>query len=384
MTQNQSKSFWIVGLALFSMFFGSGNLIYPLFVGMTAGTDSFWAILGFLIGAVCIPFIGVMAMVVFDGDYTSFFSKLGNKVGFALATLLLTVWIPLGSAPRCVVVAYGSIQPIVQGIPLWLFSAVYCLLVYWMMQKKGRIIDILGSILTPLLLVCLGLLFIWGNPFESLSFSYSTTSFSTFCTALQEGYNTMDLIAAFFFAASIIEILRGKRDPNKTTYCSTTVRACLVGMILLGFVYIGLILLASQNTLLIADVPKNELLSHIAFHIMGPYYGMVASLAILLACFTTSIALIMVFSEFLLKTTLPYVSKSPKRAIAVSLLLAFGISIFGIKGIAFLTESTLQICYPLLILLIIFQLSKNGWKRFRPKKAEVASSTKLESVKDTG
>src|SRR3990167_2898383 len=89
----KKNSSLVIGLALFAMFFGSGNLIYPLFVGTNSSGNTFYSILGFLLSAVALPFLGVIAMVLFKGDYTDFFSILGKKFGFLFSFILLTIWI---------------------------------------------------------------------------------------------------------------------------------------------------------------------------------------------------------------------------------------------------------------------------------------------------
>ena len=91
----------IIGMALFAMFFGSGNLIYPLHIGTVSQGAWPVATIGFLLAAVFLPFLGVSAMVLYKGSYDDFFNTIGKKKGFLLSLLLLTVWIPLGSAPRC-------------------------------------------------------------------------------------------------------------------------------------------------------------------------------------------------------------------------------------------------------------------------------------------
>jgi LIVCS family branched-chain amino acid:cation transporter len=114
----------IIGMALFAMFFGSGNLIYPLYIGTEAETSWVSATLGFLIAAVLLPFLGVIAMVLYRGSYDEFFNSIGKKMGFILSLILLTVWIPLGSAPRCMTLAYASIDSYFANTPpLWLYSA---------------------------------------------------------------------------------------------------------------------------------------------------------------------------------------------------------------------------------------------------------------------
>ena len=93
------------GLAMFSMFFGAGNIIFPLAVGHYAQDRTFLAVFGLLITAVAVPFIGLIAMILFEGDQKSFFGKIGQKPGFMVELLILLLLGPLGSTPRCVALA---------------------------------------------------------------------------------------------------------------------------------------------------------------------------------------------------------------------------------------------------------------------------------------
>jgi len=201
----QSKAL-VIGLALFSMFFGSGNLIFPLAVGRVSGEQFLAGAAGFILTAVLVPFLGVVAMVVFDGDYRKFFSFLGAKTGFLFTLILLTFWIPFGSGPRCVTLSYASVAPFLGGVPLWLFGLFYTCLVYALSYKKNRFIDILGSVLTPSLLVCLGILVYKGASLATQMPPSEVGGEQSFLNGLLEGYNTMDLIASFFFSSTITKL----------------------------------------------------------------------------------------------------------------------------------------------------------------------------------
>lgn len=129
----------IIGMALFAMFFGSGNLIYPLFIGTESQTAWLSSTLGFLIAAVLLPFFGVIAMVLYKGNYDNFFQTIGKKNGFILSLVLLTVWIPLGSAPRCMTLAYASMESYFSFMPpLWLFCIIYSILVFIVISRGNR------------------------------------------------------------------------------------------------------------------------------------------------------------------------------------------------------------------------------------------------------
>lgn len=362
-------SFITIGFALFAMFFGSGNLIYPLFLGQLAGDQWGPAVLGFITTAVAVPIMGVIAMVLFHGDYGNFFSSLGKKFGFLAVATILIVWIPLGSGPRCATLAYASMLPYLEAAPpLWLFCGVYCLFTLWIAYKKTRMLDALGYILTPALLLSLAVIIFKGIDFSNIS--EATYDQSLFVLGIKEGYNTMDLIAAFFFSASIIEILRAKIKDESLTL-STTFKGALVASMLLALVYVGLVCLSATHASILLDVPKEQLLVHLAKVVLGPQLGIVASAAVFLACLTTSVALTSVFSDFLAEK----VFKSPDKfhvALVITQFVTFVMSLTGLKGIAFVTEPILQIFYPLLMAMVVYNIGRKWLLESNvPAKSEV-------------
>lgn len=358
MSQNRQLSFFVIGLALFSMFFGSGNLIFPLFLGQVTQDQWVVASLGFFTTAVFLPLIGVIAMVTYKGDYYTFFGCFGKKIGFISILILLSVWIPLGSGPRCAALAYASMLPYTESpVPIWIFSALYCSLTYLVVCKKARILDVLGYILTPLLLLCLATLIIKGINFESLApASLSSESLPYIFRGLSEGYNTMDLIASFFFSASIIDILR-RTSNDEARSLSTTLKASLVGASLLSIVYIGLICLAVSHGEALYTIPKEQLLVHIAKDILGSQLGIIASVAVVLACFTTSVALATVFANFLAERVFGGRDHYP-TALFITQSLTFVMSITGLQGITAVTEPILQLFYPMLMIMIAINLTR--------------------------
>lgn len=358
MSENRQLSFVVIGLALFSMFFGSGNLIFPLFLGQMAEGQWLFASLGFFTTAVLLPLTGVIAMVVYKGDYYTFFGCFGKKIGFISILTLLTVWIPLGSGPRCAALAYASMLPYTDSpLPMWFFSAIYCAFTFIVVYKKARILDILGYVLTPLLLLCLGLIIFKGVNLPALApTGVSSETLSFLFRGLSEGYNTMDLIASFFFSASIIDILR-RSSHDEARSLSTTFKASLVGAALLAIVYIGLICLAVSHSETLYNIPKEQLLVHIAKDLLGSQLGIIASIAVFLACFTTSVALATVFANFLAERILGNKDQY-HLALLITQGVTFVMSITGLQGITAVTEPILQIFYPMLMIMIFINLGR--------------------------
>ncbi|OGN59335.1 MAG: hypothetical protein A3F40_04290 [Chlamydiae bacterium RIFCSPHIGHO2_12_FULL_27_8] len=356
----KKNSSLVIGLALFAMFFGSGNLIYPLFVGTNSSGNTFYSILGFLLSAVALPFLGVIAMVLFKGDYTDFFSILGKKFGFLFSFILLTIWIPLGSAPRCIVLSYSSIMTNFNIGPLYIFSLFYSLLVFFVISRKVGFLNILGKYITPLLIGSILVIFIKGIYSDVNS---DLKGNFTFFNSLVEGYNTMDLIASFFFSASIINILFKKTASMKDSI-KTIVRSSFIGMFLLAVIYIALIIVSAKYSVYLTDVNKDMLLAKLSKIIFGSKLANISIIAIFLACFSTSIALVVAYSDFLSDNFFKN-SKSLNNPVILSTIIAFATSLLGLEGITKITAPVLKISYPLLMGLIFYNIFKFSYLEIR-------------------
>lgn len=357
MKLSQKTSILIIGMALFSMFFGSGNLIFPLYIGTLAKEAWIPAAVGFLISAVLLPFLGALAMVLYRGNYSDFFDTIGRRWGFLLSAILLTVWIPLGSAPRCMSLSYASfISYFDIAPPLWIFCLFYSIFIYIVITRGLEVLDILGKVITPLLLICIGLIFTKGS-LVMPSVQAPEFQGSFFLLGLVEGYNTMDLIASFFFSASVIHLLTQSKEEEISKALPLVFKGSVIGMIILATVYICLISLAAHFAPFLEEVPKDQLLAHLAQHILGPTWSIVALATIFLACFSTSIALIIAYTDFLHEQIFKF-QFNPSIAMLIALAVAFVMSLFGLEGITFITAPVLKIGYPILIILIAYNVGK--------------------------
>ena len=356
----------VIGMALFAMFFGSGNLIYPLFVGKFAQEQWMTMASGFLIAAVLLPFLGVVAMVMYEGCYASFFNTIGRIPGFILSTFLLTIWIPLGSAPRCMTLAYASLNSYFDSMPaMWMFGIFYSLLVFIVVSKKLGVLDILGKWITPLLLACIIVVVYKGFSVVPEAASINEVKEGLFLSGIVEGYNTMDLIASFFFSASVIHIIRQSGSSMKETL-SLVARSSAVGIGILAVVYISLIAVSARHAGILESVPKDQALAYLAQVLLGGTWSFIAILAIILACFSTSIALILAYTDYLHDEVFKQ-SQHPVLSVVIALTVTFVMSLFGLEGITYVTAPVFKICYPILIGLILWNI---GSRLLSPKKNE--------------
>jgi LIVCS family branched-chain amino acid:cation transporter len=372
MQPSKKGAIFIIGLALFSMFFGSGNLIFPLSIGQLAEENFIWGLTGFILTGVLLPFLGVITMVIYNGDYTKFFSSIGKNLGFLFTFALLTVWIPLGSAPRCITLSHTNMSSLISGTPLWLYSLIYCILLFPLSYRKSRALDILGYVLTPGLLICLGFI-VYEGIYKSTGFGPSEAEASTLVyQGLLEGYYTMDLIASFFFTSTIIaalkEVSTGTADSKKII--GVTLKSCAIGVTILAIVYIGLVTVAAANASLLVGVSKDQLLAKLVAALLGPQLQIVATSAIVLACLTTSIALQIVYADYLTNNLFKG-RMSQKTGMIITILVTYGMSIQGFDGISRLTGPILEVFYPMLLLLILWNIAlKPLWDKCKCKTAE--------------
>lgn len=368
MKLSKQSSALVIGMALFAMFFGSGNLIYPLFIGRTAEGGWTTAAMGFLSAAVFLPFLGVVAMVLYEGCYATFFRCLGRRGGLLLSAILLTVWIPLGSAPRCISLSHASLTSYTSAAPpLWIFSLAYSGLVYLGIRKASWVLDLLGKIVTPLLLLCIGIVFYQGMQIGEWPAASSGGEESLLWLGLREGYNTMDLIASFFFSATIIHLLTQSGGSMRSSV-GLVFRGGMVGMVILSVVYVCLISISAKHAGLLVDVPKDQALAYLTQQLMGERWSVIAILTIMLACVSTSMALIIAYADFL-REELFTNSKEGRRAMFLALSIAYVMSLFGLDGITAVTAPVLRVCYPILLVLIIVNVSRKLRKHFADRAA---------------
>jgi LIVCS family branched-chain amino acid:cation transporter len=158
----RTSSLWTIGLAMFSMFFGAGNIVFPLAIGQFTQDKNVYAILGMIITAVFVPLAGLFAMILYEGDYGAFFKRIGKWPGFAVTLAILGLIGPLGGIPRCVTISYSTLASFgvdkMSGVNLYTFSLFSCLVIFVFTFRPSKVLALLGYVLTPILLLSLGLI----------------------------------------------------------------------------------------------------------------------------------------------------------------------------------------------------------------------------------
>jgi len=343
-----------IGFALFAMFFGAGNLLLPPFIGIHVGNHIWITILAFGLTGILLPFLGILS-VTQSGET---FNDLGNRVNKNLASLLGAVIMicigPLIALPRTAATTYevGILPSFPDSNPLWT-SLAFFIIVWLFAIVPSKVVDLVGNILTPFLLIILTLLIVAGimhptAPPRATALS-STESFSLGFT---EGYQTLDVLASVIFAGIIIAATKAKgyhsiREKNKVVIASGALAAiCLL------FIYGGLIYLGATGGIQDSSIKRAELLIHISSSILGKYGTLAIALSIALACLTTAIALAAAVGTFFSELTNGKLSY--KFLVTFTCLFSGVLSITGVDNIIQFAYPPLAFVYPIVITLVLY------------------------------
>ena len=358
--KNRRSNLFTAGLAIFSMFFGAGNLIFPLIIGESVGSNVWFAIIGLGLTAVVVPFLGLATMVLFQADYHQFFGRIGKVPGMLLLLLLQLILGPFGVIPRLVTLIHAMASPYLFNQSLMLFSIFIAVVILGCSFKRQKLIGYLGM-LTPILLLCIAILVVLGLIDGSSLNPIAPSAGESFLQGLVGGYNTMDLIAAFVFATVVFPHFQQDvaiENPLQRRR-SILKKMAFPGMIaasLLLLTYVGLCLISAFHAgTLHTSHPPEQLLNAIAIKLLGPAGGFIAAIAVIVACLTTAMTLTAIFAEYLRKDLCKEKISTP-LALIVTLVITTLFANLGFGKISAFLGPVLQIVYPGLILLTILNL----------------------------
>ena len=336
----------LVAGTLFGMFFGAGNLIFPVHLGQMAGSNVLPAIIGFIITAVGIPIFGVAAIGVTHSDGLQTLSgKVGKGYGIFFTCILYLTIGPLFAIPRCATVSFTTgLAPMVpaerEWLALLLFSAVFFAFVLFFSLRPGKITVWIGKIINPLFLLFLAVLVITalvkpGAPVSSVEPAEAYRS-GAFSASFIEGYGTMDAIAGLAFGIVVIDVLSS---------------GVLTG-ILMAVIYVLTILMGAQSRGLFETSENGGIaLTQLAAHYFGGAGQLILAITITFACLKTSIGLVTSCAETFTKMTKGKISY-PVWAVIFTVF-SFAVSNVGLSAIIEYSIPMLMLIYPPAIALIV-------------------------------
>lgn len=358
------------GLALFAMFFGAGNIVYPLQLGAQAGGNIFYVMAAFLIAGIGLPFLGLYSTSLYQGNYWDFFSRLGKFPAFLLITFLVLIIGPLFATPRTETVTYHTLAPFLPfGLSNeYLFSGLYCTIIFLLTYRQSSIVDIIGRVLSPIKIGLFALLIIVGLFTSHNIVESNTPAFEAFKSGISDGYGTMDLLAAFFFCAvayrSVAAKTKASGITDKRVIIQLFSRACILGAIILGLVYSGFMFIAFFHSQSLQNIDIVQMISAISQVVLGKWGSLFVCLCVSFACIATATALTEVTTNFLHEQVCRQ-KVSRIYCLLVSLVVIYFMSIQGFAGIMKIALPILEVLYPLLIVYCVINifLKFNEWKK---------------------
>ncbi len=362
------------GLAIFAMLFGSANLIFPMKVGVISGDKTTIGLIGFILSGILIPMAGLMSMVFFNGDYRAFFYRIGKVPGNILIALCMLIIGPLVAMPRIITFSYEIVRPFLGNhLSLLLFSTIFSIITFIFTYKKNSLLDSIGKILSPLLLLSLSGIFAIGYWLKDGVIKTDLTNWQVFSKSFLIGYNTLDLLGTIFFASIVISILYSTLEKDQTKnpkYMAKIMSiSSLIAGVLLASVYCGIAYLGAWHGKEFAALDEGKIFINTILKIVGSQGALVLAATVFLACLTTIIALASVVSEYLkndiTKNRLSYVN-----CLIIILATAAFMSQFELGPLLKFSAPLISIAYPVLITLTFCNLAYKLWG-FKPVKIPV-------------
>lgn len=353
----QRKDIIIVGFALFSVFFGASNLIFPPFIGVTSGSEWLTSFLGFVLGDVGIILLSIYAIAK-CGNYQSIVGRAGKNFGLSLEIIIMLCLGPILAIPRTAATTFElSITPLIPGINSVFFSIVFFALTLLLTIRPTKVMDIIGKFLTPVLLTCLVFLIGKGIMSPLGTLNNEIESNELFVTGLTQGYQTMDALGVGGITAFMITSLKGKGYTSQEERIKLTINAAILACCGLALIYGGLTYLgATLSNQFDASVSQTALLVSITHQLMGQSGTIILGIIVALACLTTAIGLTSITSKYFEDVT----NKKLKYEHIAIFICTFSTlaSTMGVDQIIAISVPILTIIYPVSIILVTLSLLK--------------------------
>lgn len=377
---------------LFGMFFGAGNLIFPVYMGQLAGGNVWGAIAGFLITGVGMPLLGVAALGISRSNgLFDLCSRISPKYSvFFTCALYLTIG-PFFAIPRCATVSFTvGIEPLLTegtSAAMWLglFSLVFFAFVLGFSLKPGKILTWIGKLLNPLFLICLGIFIVAGiiSPMGSISDIQPEAAYQSgaFFNGFLEGYNTMDLLASLAFGIIVVNVIKDLGVEQPGDVAVSTVKAGIFSCLLMGVIYVCITVMGVQSRGITAACSNGgEALYVIANHYFGRIGTVILAVTVTFACLKTAVGLITSCSE----TFSTMFAKGPgyKTWAIIFTGIAFLLANLGLNSIIAFSIPVLMLLYPLAITLIFLSLFGSFFGNDRKVYVSVTAFTMIAAICD--
>lgn len=353
------KDLFIIGFALFAMFFGAGNLIFPPYLGLLSGHQWWIGFLGFTITDAGLGLLAIIALSKYDGNLNVLASRINKTFAIIISTAIILCIGPFLATPRTAATTYEiAILPIFgESFNRYLFSVIFFVIACLLSIRPSKVVDIVGKFLTPSLLICMTVLIIKGIVSPIGEIADTTMIDNVLKKGITDGYQTMDAIAGCMFALVVINAVKTRNYSSKTLEIKATIMSSVIAVIFLALIYGGLLYLGAQtsglgvynqdtdSTLLLVDI-TNRVLGGVGVYILG--------IITALACLTTAIGLISATGNFFNDLTFNKISY--ERIVVICSIVSCLISMLGVTQIIKISAPILEIIYPCAMTIVILGL----------------------------
>lgn len=352
-----------VGFMLFALFLGAGNIIFPPELGQQSGDQFVISIIGFLITGVGLPLLGIISVARNGGDLQLLTGRIHPLFGIIFTTIVYLSIGPFFAMPRTGAVSYEiGVLPYLTAaqaeswVPLFITTLVFFAITFYFAYNPSTIVDKIGKILTPALLLVITLLAIKAFVTPMGDFGEATGNYvnNGFAEGFIQGYLTLDVLASLVFGIVIVNGLRARGVEDKAKQVKITIFAGFVAAIGLAFVYISLGYIGATSVGTVGMLDNGgQILGASAKVLYGSIGTAILSATIILACLTTSIGLLVANAQFF-ERNLPILSY--RGYLIVFTLFSFGVSNVGLSNLLNMTIPVLLAIYPIAIVLMTVAL----------------------------
>lgn len=362
-----------IGLMLFAMFFGAGNLIFPVFMGQNSGINTVWATIGFCLTGVGLPILGVAAIGYSGSDLQALASRICKFYAVFFSVALYITIGPAFAIPRTATTSFEmSVAPFLgesmKSYALYIFAFLYFLLSWWLSVSPSKLVGRIGKLITPILLFFLAVLFLayifdpmgawqpaqkaYGEPIKALTQGFL------------DGYNTMDALASFVFGIVVINSLRLFGIEHNKDIALYTLKSGLIAGLCLAVIYVFLCLIGASSVSALGMKENGAvILVGVSSYYFASFGRIMMGLIVFLACLTTSVGLITACAEYF--NRLLSKGESYKLWVTIFSAVSFCIALFGLTTIIKGAIPVLMFLYPLTIALVILTFSNGLFGGYR-------------------
>ena len=350
----KTKDVLLTGFALFAMLFGAGNLIFPPMLGYETNSSWIPTMLAFTITGVGFPFLGILSVSIVGNGIKDFANRVSPMFSTIFAIISILAIGPMLAIPRTGATAY-EITFLHNGMNNTIYKYIYLIcyfgIVILFSLKANKVIERVGKILTPILLLLLFLIIVKGIFFSGLNIKPDIYPHA-FKRGFLEGYQTMDTIASIAYAGIILKAIKNGRNLTQKQEFAFLIKAGLVAILSLALIYGGFALVGAKMHSVLVTNDKIELLVKTTSYLLGGYGNLILAICVAGACLTTAIGLVATVGEFFSSIT----SFKYEKIVVFTVIISFLLSILGVESIINISVPILVFIYPVMISLILLNL----------------------------